>query len=104
MAAKGYWIGNNVIHDMKELYRYRDANRESMNRYGARFIIMHGQHQDVEGPERLYPSWTVVEFPSYADAVACYEDAGYHEAAKIRHAVSEGTMAIVEGYDGTQDF
>ena len=104
MAAKGYWIGNNVIHDMAELARYRDANRESMNRYAAKFIVMHGQHQDPEGADRLYPTWTVVEFPSYADAVACCEDPGYHEAAKIRHAISEGTMAIVEGYDGTQDF
>ena len=43
MAAKGYWVGNNVIHDMAELYRYRDANRDAMNRYGAKFIIMHGQ-------------------------------------------------------------
>ena len=104
MAAKGYWIGNNVIHDMQELFRYRDANRETMNRYGAKFIVMHGQHRDPEGADKLYPSWTVVEFPSYADAVGCYEDVGYQEAVKIRHAVSEGTMTIVEGYDGTQDF
>jgi uncharacterized protein (DUF1330 family) len=104
MAAKGYWIGNTNVRDMDGLFRYRDANRETMNRYGAKFIIMHGQHQDVEEPERLHPTWTVVEFPSYADAVACYEDPTYHEAAKLRHAVSEGAMAIVEGYDGTQDF
>jgi uncharacterized protein (DUF1330 family) len=31
-------------------------------------------------------------------------DPTYHEAAKIRHAISEGATAIVEGYDGTQDF
>jgi uncharacterized protein (DUF1330 family) len=104
MAAKGYWIGNTIVRDMDGLFRYRDANRETMNRYGAKFIIMHGQHQDVEEPERLHPTWTVVEFPSYADAVACYEDPTYHEAAKLRHAVSEGAMAIVEGSDGTQDF
>ncbi len=45
-----------------------------------------------------------MEFPSYAAAVACYEERTYHEAAKIRHAISVGAMAIVEGYDGTQDF
>ena len=104
MAAKGYWIANNEIRDMDGLFRYRNANRETMNRYGAKFIVMHGQHQDVEEPEKLFPNWTVVEFPSYAAAVACYEDPTYTEAAKIRHSIAEGTQTIIEGYDGTQDF
>lgn len=102
MAAKGYWIGNSLVHDMDGIWKYREANREAMNRYGAKFIVMHGQQDVVEGS--LLPTWTVVEFPSYEDAVACYKDPDYTEAVKIRHAVAEGTMAIVEGYDGTQDF
>ncbi len=102
MPAKGYWLGNNVIHDMKELYRYRDANRETMNRYGAKFIVMHGQNEITEGV--AFPSWTIVEFPTYQAAVDCYHDPVYQEAAKIRLAVSEGNQVIVEGYDGTQDF
>ena len=104
MPAKGYWIANNIIHDMDGLYRYREANRATMNRYGAKFIVMHGQHKDVEEPDRLSPNWTVVEFPSYAAAVECYEDPVYAEAAKIRHSVADGFQTIVEGYDGTQDF
>ena len=104
MAPKGYWIANNVVNDMEGLYRYRDANRDTMNRYGAKFIVMHGDHEDVERPELLFPSWTLVEFPSYADAVACYKDPAYTEAAKIRHSIAEGWQTIVEGYDGTQDF
>ena len=102
MPAKGYWIGNNVIHDMAELYRYRDANRETMNRYGAKFIVMHGQVENTEGI--AFPKWTVVEFPSYQAAVDCYHDPAYQEAKKIRMAISEGNAVIVEGYDGTQDF
>ena len=102
MPAKGYWIGNTIVHDMDEIFRYRDANRETMNRYGAKFIIMHGQQEIVEG--KAHPTWTVVEFPSYQAAVDCYHEPAYQEAVKIRHAVSEGNMSIVEGYDGTQDF
>lgn len=30
MAAKGYWIGNNVICDMDGPYLYREANRETI--------------------------------------------------------------------------
>lgn len=102
MAAKGYWIGNSTVHDMDGLWRYRDANRDAMNRHHAKFIVMHGQQQIPEGT--ALPTWTVVEFPSYADAVACYEDPEYEAAAKLRHAIADGNMSIVEGYDGTQDF
>ena len=103
MSAKAYWIGNTVVHDLQGLYAYRDANRETMNRYGAKFIVMHGQVEETEG-ETGFPSWTIVEFPSFQAAVDCYHDPGYQEAKKIRMAVSEGTGVIVEAYDGTQDF
>lgn len=102
MSAKGYWIANNTINDMDGLYRYRDANRATMNRYGAKFIIMHGQQEIPEGTAR--ENWTVVEFPSYQAALDCYNDPDYQAAAKIRHSVAEGNQSIVEGYDGTQDF
>ena len=102
MPAKGYWIGNNVIHNMEEMYRYRNANRETMNRYGAKFIVMHGQVEHTEG-DPTFPSWTIVEFPSYQAAVDCYHDPGYQAAKEIRLAVTEGTGEIVEGYDGPQD-
>jgi len=36
--------------------------------------------------------------------VDCYHDPAYQDAGKIRRAISEGDMSIVEGYDGTQDF
>jgi uncharacterized protein (DUF1330 family) len=45
-----------------------------------------------------------VEFPSYADAVAGHDSPEYQAAAKIRHASAEGTLSIVEGDDGPQDF
>ena len=102
MSAKAYWIANNTIHDMNRLMRYRDANRAVMTRYGAKFIVMHGQQKMVEGESR--ENWTVVEFPSYAAALACYEDPEYAAAAIIRHSVAEGMQTVVEGYDGPQSF
>ena len=101
MTAKGYWVANNTIHDMDGLLRYREANRAVMTRYGAKFIVMHGKQKMVEG--ELRPNWTIVEFPSYEAAVACYEDPEYAAAAKIRHASADGVQTIVEGYDGPQD-
>jgi uncharacterized protein (DUF1330 family) len=49
---------------------------------------MHGTQKMVEG--ELRPDWTVVEFPSYEAAVACYEDPEYAAAAEIRHSVATG--------------
>jgi len=47
---------------------------------------------------------TVLVRSSYQAAVDCYHDPAYQDAVKIRRAISEGDMSIVEGYDGTQDF
>ena len=102
MTAKAYWIANSTIHDMDGLARYRDKNREVMTRYGAKFIVMHGQQTMTEGVH--LENWTVVEFPSYDAAKACYFDPEYTEAAKIRHQSADGISSIVEGYDGPQDF
>lgn len=102
MAAKGYWIGNSTVRDFEGLWRYRAANREAMNRYDAKFIVMHGQQEIPEG--EALPTWTVVEFPSYQAALDAYNDPEYQVAAKIRHEIADGKMSIVEGYDGTQDF
>ena len=98
--AKGYWIDNSDIHDMEGLMRYRAANREVMTKYGAKFIVMHGQQMVVEGEYRS--KQTLVEFPSYQDAVDCYNTPEYRKAEKLRQAVAEGSMVIVEGYDGPQ--
>lgn len=97
---KGYWIANSDVRDMEGLMKYRAANREIMTKYGAKFLVMHGQ-QIVE--ERPYRSkQTLVEFPTYQDAVDCFNSPEYQEAVKLRHAVSEGSMVIVEGYEGPQ--
>lgn len=95
--ANGYWIANSDWKDMSAMPAYRDANSAVMARYGARFIARGGAVSIVEGDG--YSRFTAVEFPSYEAALACYHDPEYQIAAKIRHAASEGTMLIVEGFD-----
>ena len=41
----------------------------------ARSIVMHGEHRDIGSADTLYRTLTVVDLPSYADAVACHADA-----------------------------
>lgn len=78
------------------------ANRAIMDRYGAKFIVVHGNHEVVEGTYR--PTMTVVEFPYYQSALDCYKDPEYQEAARIRHAAANGNQIIVEGFDQPADF
>jgi uncharacterized protein (DUF1330 family) len=99
---KGYWIANSDISDMDGLWKYRDANREVMTRFGAKFLVMHGEQQVPEGSSRT--TQTLVEFPSYQAALDCYNHPDYQKAAEIRHKVAVGSQVIVEGYDGPQDF
>jgi len=87
---------------MDGLYRYRDANRKVMTQFGAKFLVMHGEQQIVEGTMRT--KQTLVEFPSYQAAVDCYNHPDYQKAAELRHKVAISSQVIVEGYDGPQDF
>ncbi|QFT60502.1 hypothetical protein FIU94_16860 [Sulfitobacter sp. THAF37] len=95
---KGYWIARMDVKDAETYDRYRAANAKPFADYGARFLVRGGAQDLREGAWR---SRTVVlEFPSLADAIACYESDAYQNAKEIRLPVSEGDLVIVEGYDG----
>ncbi|NKB29103.1 MAG: DUF1330 domain-containing protein [Rhodobacteraceae bacterium] len=94
---KAYWIANNIVHDAETYEKYKAANAAPFARHGARFVIRGGQQKVVEGT--AHPRSVVIEFPSYAAALACYEDPEYQAAKAIREEVSDGTVIIVEGYD-----
>tara|TARA_R100000306_G_scaffold60958_1_gene62356 strand:+ start:531 stop:827 length:297 start_codon:yes stop_codon:yes gene_type:complete len=98
MMPKGYWIANMTVHDPDVYDRYRRANAKPFAEFGARFLVRGGTQQGREGAAR--PRTVVIEFPSYAEAVACYESPAYQAARDIRLDVSDGTLIIVEGYDG----
>ncbi len=98
MPKKGFWIGNMDVRDAAAYEKYRAANAKPFAEYGAKFLVRGGTQQIREGAANSRT--VVIEFPSYADAVACYQSAGYQAAKDIRMTVSDGTLIIVEGYDG----
>ena len=86
------------VHDAEVYDTYRAANAKPLKDFGAKFLVRGGKQENREG---TWNSRTVVlEFASYADAVACYDSADYQNAKDIRLPVSDGNMVIVEGYDG----
>jgi len=95
---KGYWIANMDVHNAEIYDKYRAANAKPFADFGARFLVRGGTQQVREG--QMQSRSVVLEFPSYADAVACYESAAYQAAKDIRLSVADGTLLIIEGYDG----
>lgn len=98
MPKKGYWVANVDVRDVQIYDKYRAANAKPFAEYGAKFLVRAGTQQVREG--RAHERTVVIEFPSYADAVACYQSPGYQAAKDIRMSVAEGTLIIIEGYDG----
>lgn len=96
--AKGYWIARVDVHDPQAYRAYLDANGAVFRRFGARFLVRGGQHELVEGGGRERN--VVLEFPSYAEALACYRAPEYQPVKALRAAASEADILIIEGYDG----
>ncbi len=96
--AKGYWIGRVDVADVDQYMKYVAANAAPFAEYGARFLVRAGQFTTPEGSSRSRN--VVIEFPSYADALACYESPEYQAAKTLRDPVSSADLVIIEGYDG----
>ena len=96
--AKGYWVAHVDVRDPAAYEKYRQANAVAFKKYKARFLVRGGDCEIREGTAKSRT--VVIEFPSYADAIACYESPDYQAAKALRDPVSEGDLVIIEGWDG----
>lgn len=95
--TKGYWVAHVDVSDPQTYENYKAANAVPFAQFGARFVIRGGDQEVREGTMRSRT--VVIEFPSYEDAVACYNSAAYQAAKALRDPVSVGDLAIVRGHD-----
>lgn len=93
--AKGYWIVHVSVTDPDNYPKYLDAARSPFDRHGARFLVRGGARQAPEGPAR--DRHVVIEFESYAAALACYHSEEYQAAVRLRQAYADSEIVIVEG-------
>ncbi len=93
---KGYWIAHVDVDDAAAYESYKAANAAPFAEHGARFLVRGGPRETREGQARART--VVIEFPSYAAALACYDSPGYQAAKALRDPVSTGDLVIVEGY------
>ncbi len=96
--TKGYWVAHVDVDDMETYKNYIAANAEPFGEYGARFLVRGGDHEVKEGASRSRT--VVIEFPSYEDALACYESDAYQHAKSLRDPVAMSDLVIIRGYDG----
>ncbi len=94
---KGYWIGRIDVDDLDAYMEYVAANAAVFARFKAKFLVRGGRFETREGASRSRN--VVIEFPSYADALACYDSQEYQAAKALRDPVSSGDLIIIEGYD-----
>lgn len=92
---KGYWIVRADVSDMEKFSEYASRTPEAIKKYGGEYIIRAGRSEIVEGGSRARN--TVIQFPSYADALKCWQSIEYQNAKKYREGAAELDVVIIEG-------
>lgn len=91
-----YWIARSKITDPATYKKYTDRVPGILSRYGGKVLARGGRYQVMAGPEH-FQRYVVIEFPTFDQAVACFESPEYQEASVFRRAGGEVETAIVEG-------
>jgi uncharacterized protein (DUF1330 family) len=92
---KAYWIAQVTIFNPDQYKLYAESAPVAFNKYGAQILARGGRSSQMEGDGR--PRNVVIEFPSYDDAVACYNSSEYQSAKAKRKGAGEADIVIVEG-------
>jgi uncharacterized protein (DUF1330 family) len=96
-----YWVARSRIDDPVQYKKYTDLVPAIIARHGGKVLARGGKYRVMEGPETFH-RFVVIEFPTFEQAVACFESKEYQEAAAHRKA-GGGIVenVIVEGGDAT---
>ena len=97
---KGYWIVRMDVSDREGFAPYLAATPAALAKFGGRFVIRGGRYEAVEGTTRS--RHTVIEFPSYDAALACWQSPEYQAARALRQSAATADLVVIEGYDGAQ--
>jgi len=97
VAMPAYWIAHATIVDPTAYKHYTDRVPAIISRYGGRILARGGRYRTMEGAEK-FERHIVIEFPTFEQAVACFESPEYVAAAAFRRA-GAGVVenVIVEG-------
>ena len=88
------WISHSTVHDADRFGQYAAIAKEAIEAHGGHFIARGGRYKQCEGQDRARN--VVAKFPTYEDAVACYESARYKEALEFARDSCEREVVLVE--------
>ena len=92
----GYWIiRGSAVKDQAAMDEYARLWTPLADKYGARFIIGGGRKEAREGADFFRVA--MLEFPSYEQALACYDDPHYQAILPVALRAYERELTIVEG-------
>ena len=92
----GYWVvRGSAIRDEAAANEYVSQWMPIGQRYGAEIIAGKGRIDNREGEH--FPRQLIIRFPSFEDAVACYEDPEYVKAMEFSSIAFDRDLSILEG-------
>ena len=90
------WMGRVKVNNLDEYKKYADQVPVILAKYGGKFLARGRRVQIMEGPEK-FNRFVVIEFPSFEQAVACFNSDEYKKAAAFRRSgAGEAEIAFVE--------
>ena len=96
-----YWVARSKINDPVAYKKYTDRVPDIIAKYGGKVLARGGKYRIMEGPDKFH-RFVVIEFPSFAQGVACFTSKEYDEAAAFRRSgAGEVETIIVEGGEAT---
>jgi uncharacterized protein (DUF1330 family) len=90
-----YWIAHVTVTDPVKYAGYQSLAPAAFAKYGAVFLARGGDFDALEGPD--FARHVVIEFPSMADARACYASAEYQSAKAQRDGACTALVTLVDG-------
>jgi uncharacterized protein (DUF1330 family) len=94
---KGYWVVSyHTVSDETTMKHYGELAGVALKPFGVRLLVT--PHSEVTALEAGLKQMTVVvEFDSYADALAAYESADYKKALSVLGSGVQRDFRIAEG-------
>jgi len=89
-----FWIAHVTVTDDEAYGKYAVIATEAIQSHGGVFLARGGRYVQLEGKDR--PRNVVARFPSFEDALACYNSPRYQEALRHAKGASEREVMIVE--------
>tara|TARA_B100001123_G_scaffold118313_1_gene137692 strand:- start:557 stop:844 length:288 start_codon:yes stop_codon:yes gene_type:complete len=93
---KAYWIS--IYEKVAETETQKEYGKKAtvaIQKYSGKFLVRGGKNISKEGS--ISPRTVIAEFPSFEDAVKCYNSSEYKEALKILKGKAIRNLQIVEG-------